>query len=124
MHVQPGMAKLVRCSRGTIFDVLVDLRVGSPTFGHWEGYELTDLNARQLYCPDGFAHGFCVLSDVADVAYKTSTYWDPAQESGFAFDDPDVGIDWPSGIELSASTRDRAAGHWPSSPPRCRSHRA
>jgi dTDP-4-dehydrorhamnose 3,5-epimerase len=109
MHFQPGMAKLVRCARGTIFDVVVDLRTGSPTFGQWEGYELSDLNARQLYCPDGFAHGFCVLSEIADVAYKTSAYWDPERESGFAFDDPDVGIAWPAEIELIASARDRGA---------------
>ena len=74
MHFQPGMAKLVRCARGSIYDVLVDLRRGSPTFGHWEGFELTDANHHHLYCPDGFAHGFCVLSEVADVVYKTSAY--------------------------------------------------
>lgn len=108
MHFQPGMAKLVRCSRGAIFDVIVDVRVGSPTFGRWEGYELSDVNAHQLYCPDGFAHGFCVLSEIADVVYKTSAYWDPELEGGFAFDDPEVGIKWPAS-ELIASPRDRSA---------------
>jgi dTDP-4-dehydrorhamnose 3,5-epimerase len=110
MHFQPGMAKLVRCARGAIFDVVVDIRRGSPTFGQWEGYELNDENHRQLYCPDGFAHGFCVLSEVADVAYKTSSYWDPALEAGFAFDDPEVAIAWPlEPSELVASARDSAA---------------
>lgn len=109
MHFQPGMAKLVRCARGAIFDVVVDLRTGSPTFGCWEGHELNDRNHHQFYCPDGFAHGFCVLSEVADVVYKTSDYWDPAREDGFAFDDPAVGIVWPDAGELIASAKDRAA---------------
>jgi dTDP-4-dehydrorhamnose 3,5-epimerase len=109
MHFQPGMSKLVRCARGAIFDAIVDLRLGSPTFGRWEGYELSDENARQLYCPDGFGHGFCVLSEIADVVYKTSSLWDPALEGGFRFDDPDVGIEWPAGLELIASERDGAA---------------
>lgn len=109
MHFQPGMAKLVRCARGAIFDVLVDLRVGSPTFGDWEGHELTDLNHLQFFCPDGFAHGFCVLSEVADVVYKTSAYYDAAAESGFAYDDPEVGIVWPRELALRSSARDAAA---------------
>jgi dTDP-4-dehydrorhamnose 3,5-epimerase len=77
MHFQPGMAKLVRCSRGAIFDVIVDLPVGSPTFGEWEGVELSDANHHVLYCPDGFAHRFFVLSEEADVIYKKSTYYAP-----------------------------------------------
>jgi dTDP-4-dehydrorhamnose 3,5-epimerase len=109
MHFQPGMAKLIRCARGAIYDVLVDLRRGSPTFGQSEGFELDDSAHHQLYCPDGFAHGFCVLSDVADVVYMTSAYYDPSLESGFAYDDPAVGIAWPTGIELSASARDSGA---------------
>jgi dTDP-4-dehydrorhamnose 3,5-epimerase len=108
MHYQPGQAKLVRCARGTILDVVVDIRPGSATFGQWEPYELSDENALQLYCPDGFAHGFCVTSESADVVYKVSTYYDPATEGGFRFDDPDVGIEWP-GIELTPSQRDRTA---------------
>jgi dTDP-4-dehydrorhamnose 3,5-epimerase len=108
MHFQPGMAKLVRCSRGSIVDVLVDIRRGSPTFGQWEAFELDDETLRILYCPDGFGHGFCVTSDVADVAYKCSTYYDAEAESGFAHDDPDVGIEWPE-EELIASERDRHA---------------
>jgi len=109
MHYQPGQAKLVRCARGSIFDVLVDIRSGSSTFGQWEGFELSDTNHRALYCPDGFAHGFCVLSEIADVVYKTSDYYDPEAEGGFAYDDPAVGIDWPAGLELSVSARDASA---------------
>ena len=109
MHFQPGMAKLIRCVRGAIYDVVVDIQVGSPTFGHWEGFELSDSNHRQVYCPSGFAHGFCVLSPEADVVYKTSTYWNPESEGGFAYDDPEVGIEWPAELELIASAKDSAA---------------
>ena len=108
MHFQPGMAKLVRCARGRILDVLVDIRPESPAFGRWEGFELSDENHHQLYCPDGFAHGFCVLSDVADVIYLCSAYYDPDTESGFRFDDPDVAIRWPE-LEFVVSDRDRRA---------------
>jgi dTDP-4-dehydrorhamnose 3,5-epimerase len=109
MHFQLGMAKLVRCARGSILDVLVDLRRGSPTFGGWEAFELSDANHLELYCPDGFAHGFCVLSEEADVVYMTSAYYDPQLESGFAYDDPEVGIEWPRDVELTPSARDAAA---------------
>jgi dTDP-4-dehydrorhamnose 3,5-epimerase len=109
MHFQPGMAKLVRCARGAILDVLVDVRRGSPAFSEWEAFELSDENHRQLYCPDGFAHGFCVLSEEADVVYKTSTYYAPELERGFAYDDPAVGIEWPEGLELITSPRDASA---------------
>lgn len=109
MHLQPGMSKLVRCARGAIFDVVVDVRHGSPTFGQWEGYELNDENHHQLYCPVGFGHGFCVLSEIADVVYMTSAYWDPAREAGFSHADPEVGIVWPEGLELKASAKDAAA---------------
>src|SRR5581483_4486890 len=109
MHYQPGQAKLIRCVRGAILDVVVDIRPRSPQFGRWESFQLDDSDHHQVYCPDGFAHGFCVLSDVADVAYKTSAYYDPQLEGGFAYDDPQVGIEWPSGYELVASDRDRNA---------------
>lgn len=109
MHLQPGMAKLVRCARGRILDVLVDVRPDSPGFGRWESFELDDERHRQLYCPDGFAHGFCVLSDVADVIYRCSAYYDPAREQGFRYDDPDVGIAWPAQIEPQVSERDAQA---------------
>jgi dTDP-4-dehydrorhamnose 3,5-epimerase len=109
MHFQPGQAKLVRCARGSIVDVLVDIRPGSAAFGEWEAFPLDDETGRQLYVPDGFAHGFCVTSELADVVYKVSTYYDPGNESGFRYDDPEVGIEWPTGIELQVSERDRGA---------------
>jgi dTDP-4-dehydrorhamnose 3,5-epimerase len=109
MHFQPGQAKLVRCARGSILDVLVDIRPGSETFGQWEGFPLDDESHHELYVPDGFAHGFVVTSETADVVYKVSTYYDPDAESGFRYDDPEVGIEWPAGIELQVSERDRDA---------------
>ncbi len=110
LHFQtsPGQAKLVRCTRGRIWDVAVDLRRDSPTYRRWEGYELDDERHRQLFVPVGFAHGFCVLSDVADVAYKLSSLYDPATEAGIAWDDPDVGVEWPV-AEPEVSERDRDA---------------
>jgi dTDP-4-dehydrorhamnose 3,5-epimerase len=108
MHFQPGMAKLVRSSRGEVVDVLVDIRKGSPTFGEWETFTLDDESLRHLYVPNGFAHGFCVTSDIADVIYKCSVYYDPSAERGFAYDDPGVGIEWPD-VELIASERDSSA---------------
>ena len=111
MHFQvgDGMAKLVRCARGAILDVVVDLRRGSPTFGEWEGFELNDENLHQLYVPVGFAHGFCVTSEVADVMYKCDAYYDESIERGIKYDDPDVGIEWPTDIELIPSERDATA---------------
>ncbi len=108
MHFQTGQAKLVRCARGRIWDVVVDIRPGSPTFGEWQAWELDDERLHALYVPVGFAHGFAVLSDEADVVYKCSTYYDPVQESGFAYDDPAVGIAWPVDEPL-VSARDRDA---------------
>ena len=110
MHfsIGEGQAKLVRCARGSILDVVVDLRRGSPTFGRWEGHELDDRALRQLYVPIGFGHGFCVTSEVADVVYKCSSYYDAEVERGIAYDDPDVGIEWPA-IELVVSERDAQA---------------
>jgi dTDP-4-dehydrorhamnose 3,5-epimerase len=107
-QTEPGQAKLVRCGRGRIWDVAVDLRRGSPSYGQWEGYELDDVAHRQLFVPVGFGHGFCVLSDVADVLYKVSSYYDPETESGIAWDDPDVAVDWPIS-EPQLSERDRNA---------------
>lgn len=112
MHFQVGRgaAKLVRASRGAIFDVVVDLRADSPTFGQWEGHELSDANMHMLYCPVGFAHGFCVLSEIADVIYKQSNYYADETERGIAYDDPDVGIAWPlPSEELIPSQRDATA---------------
>jgi len=109
MHFQPGQAKLVRCPRGAILDVVVDIRPGSAGFGGWESVRLDDESHLQLYVPDGFAHGFCVLSELADVVYKVSSYYDPAGESGFRFDDQEVAIAWPVDLELKVSERDRTA---------------
>jgi dTDP-4-dehydrorhamnose 3,5-epimerase len=107
-QTEPGQAKLVRCSRGRIFDVAVDLRRDSPTFGQWDAHELDDGAHRQLFIPVGFGHGFCVLSEVADVEYQLSSYYDPATEAGIAWDDPDIGIDWPLSEPL-LSERDLGA---------------
>ena len=112
MHFQigAGAAKLVRCARGQIFDVVVDLRRDSPTFGEWEGFLLTDENMHMAYCPVGFAHGFCVLSDVADVMYKQSNYYADETERGIAFNDPEVAIEWPLALDqLIPSARDSSA---------------
>ena len=112
MHFQigAGSSKLVRCGRGAIFDVLVDLRRGSPTYGEWEGFELSDENMRVLYAPIGFAHGFCVTSEVADVIYKQSNYYSTEVERGIAYDDPELGIEWPlPAEELIPSARDAEA---------------
>jgi dTDP-4-dehydrorhamnose 3,5-epimerase len=109
-HIGDGVAKLVRCARGRILDVAVDLRAGSPTYGEWEGVELDEASMRELYVPVGFAHGFCVLSDVADVIYKQTAYYDPAVERGIAWNDPDIAIEWPfPADQLIVSERDAAA---------------
>jgi dTDP-4-dehydrorhamnose 3,5-epimerase len=111
IHFQthPGQGKLVRVARGAVWDVVVDLRRGSPTFGEWEGVTLDDESGRMLWIPIGFGHGFLVLSDVADFVYKCSAYYDGATEAGIRYDDPAVGIEWPSGVELLYSERDRTA---------------
>ena len=109
-QTRPGQGKLVRCARGRVWDVVVDLRTDSPTFGDWEAVELSDENAHQLWIPVGFGHGFCVLSDVADFVYKCTSYYDPATEAGIRFDDPEVGIEWPLALsEAIYSERDRTA---------------
>jgi dTDP-4-dehydrorhamnose 3,5-epimerase len=112
MHFQldPPAAKLVRCARGAVVDVVVDIRSGSPTYGEWEAFELSDDNQRILFVPVGFAHGFAVVSDVADVLYKQSAEWSAAGDRGFSPEDPQVGIDWPVPPEKRVlSERDRAA---------------
>ncbi len=110
LHFQthPGQAKLLRCPRGSIFDVAVDLRRDSATYGQWEGHVLDDVNHRQLYVPVGFAHGFCVLSDVADVTYLVSSLYDPETEAGIRWNDPEVGVEWPTESPL-LSQRDEEA---------------
>ena len=105
-QVNPGQVKLVRAISGAIFDVAVDIRHGSPTFGRWFGQVLSEDNFLQLYMPPGFAHGFCVLSERADIAYKVNTFYSPPDERGLRWDDPEIGIDWPVSDPL-VSERDR-----------------
>ncbi|GHV11846.1 dTDP-4-dehydrorhamnose 3,5-epimerase [Fibrobacterales bacterium] len=96
LHYQktPGQVKLIRCTSGAIWDVAVDIREGSPTFGQWFGIELSGENKKFLYIPIGFAHGFSVLSDIAEVQYKCSSVYDGKTEAGFAWNDPKIAIDW------------------------------
>jgi len=112
MHFQigRGATKLGRVARGHIYDVIVDIRKRSPMFGRWQGFDLTDDNMHSLYVPVGFAHGFCVVSDVADVMYKQDRYFADATERGITYADPDVGIEWPIPTEdLRPSQRDATA---------------
>jgi dTDP-4-dehydrorhamnose 3,5-epimerase len=110
LHFQtsPGQAKLLRCARGAILDVAVDLRKDSATYGQWVGHVLDDVTHHQLFVPIGFAHGFVVLSEVADVCYQVSSLYDPATESGIAWDDPAIGVDWQVAEPL-LSERDKTA---------------
>lgn len=108
IHMQRGQAKLVRCPGGRIWDVAVDLRPDSPTYKQWEGHELDGERHRQLFIPDGFGHGFCLLSDEADVLYRLSSYYDPDLERGVAWDDSELAIEWPIDDPV-LSERDRAA---------------
>ena len=103
-----AQSKLVRCIRGRIFDVAVDIRVGSPTYGKWFGCELSEENRQMLYIPAGFAHGFLTLSDVAELLYKTSDEYSVAHDRGMLYNDPQIGIIWPdvSG-ELTLSEKDK-----------------
>ena len=96
-------AQLLTVLHGTIFDVVVDLRKGSPTFGRWFGAQLGDGKPRQVYMPHGFAHGFCVLSDSADLHYKVSQHYDPDDEGGLIWNDNEVAIDWPITVPLMSS---------------------
>ena len=107
-QTEPGQAKLIRCARGEILDVAVDLRRNSPTYGQWEAHRLDDVKHRQLFVPVGFGHGFAVLSETADVAYQVSSYYDPATEAGIAWDDPDIDVDWEVSDPL-LSERDKSA---------------
>ena len=104
-----AQGKLVRVARGSVFDVAVDIRSGSPTFGTWVGVELSSENHRQLWLPPGMAHGFLVTSDSADFLYKTTDYYAPASEACIRWDDPDLGIAWPEvGSTPTVSAKDSA----------------
>lgn len=106
-QVQQPQDKLVRVVRGAVFDVAVDIRRGSPTFGHWVGVELNEDNHRQLWVPAGFAHGFLVLSEFADFLYKTTDYYAPSHERCILWNDPELGIAWPDvGLAPRLSDKD------------------
>lgn len=112
LHYQlsPAQGKLVRVTNGRIFDVAVDIRQGSLTFGHWVGIELSAENKHQLWIPPRFAHGFLVLSPSADVLYKATTYYDPSSDRSILWSDGEIGIEWPlGGLEPILSAKDRAA---------------
>ena len=113
-HKRFPQTKLVRVIRGEVFDVAVDLRKGSPTYGHWHGELLTEENKKQFYVPKGFAHGFLVLSDTAEFCYKCDDFYHPEDEGGVAWNDPEIGIVWPGvagetldGVPLKLADRDR-----------------
>ncbi len=110
LHYQshPGQAKLVRVVQGEIFDVAVDIRPNSPTFGRWTGLHLNAEQHQQLFIPIGFAHGFCVVSEIADVEYKVSNFYDAKTECGLRFNDPELNVAWPV-AEPILSDRDRTA---------------
>ncbi|MEV3826269.1 dTDP-4-dehydrorhamnose 3,5-epimerase [Aeromonas caviae] len=104
-----AQGKLVRCVAGEVFDVAVDIRKSSPTFGQWVGVHLSGENKRQLWIPEGFAHGFVTLSETADFLYKTTNYYAPQCEGSIRWDDPHVGIEWPIEDEASLSNKDQEA---------------
>jgi len=106
-QLEQPQGKLVQVITGEVFDVAVDIRKGSPTFGHWTGHVLSERNHNQLYVPPGFAHGFCVLSDSADFLYLCTDLYRPGDEHGIAWDDPELGINWPDG-PFKLSDKDKA----------------
>jgi dTDP-4-dehydrorhamnose 3,5-epimerase len=107
-QVQQPQGKLVRVVRGVVFDVAVDIRQGSATFGKWVGVELSEENHKQLWVPAGLAHGFLVLSESADFLYKTTNYYAPQHERCIAWNDSSIGIDWPAGIPPLLSAKDKS----------------
>ena len=106
-QIKQPQGKLVRAVRGAVFDVAVDVRASSPTFGRWVGVELSEENQRQLWVPAGFAHGFVVLTESADFLYKTTDYYAPAHERCIAWNDPAIGIEWPLSAAPSLSAKDQ-----------------
>lgn len=111
-QINHAQAKLVRVVSGEVFDVAVDLREGSPTYGQWYGVVLSAENMKQFYIPKNFAHGFLVLSDFAEFCYKVTDFYHPNDESGIIYNDPDIGIEWPipEGMELIMSDKDTKWG--------------
>jgi dTDP-4-dehydrorhamnose 3,5-epimerase len=105
-QLQQPQGKLVRVALGEVFDVAVDIRRGSPSFGQWAGVRLSGENHRQFYVPPGFAHGFCTLSETADFLYKCTDYYHPQSERGVLWNDPDIGIEWPE-LDVRLSDKDR-----------------
>jgi len=115
LHFQKqfSQSKLVRCIRGEVFDVAVDLREGSPTFGKWEGVILSAENKRQFFIPKNFAHGFLVLSDEAEFVYKVDDFYHPNDEGGLMWNDPDIGINWPITEDMTINLSDKDKIHPP-----------
>ncbi len=115
LHFQKqfSQSKLVRCIKGEVFDVAVDLREGSPTFGKWEGVVLSAENKRQFFIPKDFAHGFLVLSDEAEFVYKVDDFYHPNDEGGLMWNDPDIGIDWPISEDMEINLSDKDKLHPP-----------
>lgn len=109
-QINKPQGKLVRVVRGEVLDVAVDLRADSDTFGKWESVVLSESNHKQFWVPPGFAHGFLVLSDFADFEYKCTDYYDPKDEGGIVWNDPTLGINWPTDIEIVLSEKDKVAG--------------
>lgn len=109
LHYDPAMSKLVQVLRGNIWDVIADIRAGSPTYGKWEGFELSEDNHRQLYVPKGFAHGFLTLTGDVIFSYKHGALYDPAREGAVRWNDPALAIAWPLDGEAIVSVKDRAA---------------
>ncbi len=113
-QIEDPQDKLVRVIQGEVFDVAVDLRKGSATYGKWFGVRLSAENKKQFFIPKNFAHGFLVLSETAEFAYKCSDFYHPGDEGGIAWNDPEIGIDWPlqDGVKLTVSEKDQKWGGW------------
>ncbi len=116
-QIQQTQGKLVRVTHGAVYDVAVDMRKSSATFGKWVGLELSAENKKQLWIPPGFAHGFLVISDEAEFLYKTTDYYHPASEQSLSWCDPSIGIQWPNlGMDYSLATKDQSAVSWEHAP--------